>query len=148
MAPESGDTVVDADNAVRQTLAAHHLSADGLVLENGAGLSRRERISARLLGEVLREAARGPYASELMSSLPVAGQTGTLKRRLVDQGPWLRMKTGTLDQVAALAGFWQAPNGQRLVVVALLNVSQVDKYKPALDAVVRDAIQQYAQSGI
>jgi D-alanyl-D-alanine carboxypeptidase/D-alanyl-D-alanine-endopeptidase (penicillin-binding protein 4) len=144
----SGDTVEDAAQAVRQTLAAHHLDDAGLVLENGAGLSRRERISARLLGEVLREAARGPYASELLSSLPVAGQLGTMKHRLGDEGPWLRMKTGSLDDVSALAGIWQAQDGRRLVVVALLQAAQVERYKPALDAVVRDVIRQYSVSGI
>jgi D-alanyl-D-alanine carboxypeptidase/D-alanyl-D-alanine-endopeptidase (penicillin-binding protein 4) len=148
MAPVSGDTVADAESAVRQTLAAHHLSDAGLVLENGAGLSRTERVTARLLGETLREAARGPYASELLASLPVAGQSGTLKRRLTDLGPRLRLKTGTLNDVAALAGYWQAPNGQRLVIVALVQADEVTRYKPALDAVVRDAVQQYAASGI
>jgi len=146
--PMSGDTVNDAELAVRQTLAAHHLSDEGLVLENGSGLSRREKISARLLGEVLRTAARGPYASELLASLPVAGETGTMKKRLVDEGARLRMKTGTLDDVTALAGYWQAPDGRRLVVVALVQCARAARYKPALDAVVRDVIQQYSAGTI
>lgn len=148
MAPDSGDTVQDAERAVRQTLAAHHLPDRPLVLENGSGLSLRERVSASLLGRILREAARGPYASELMASLPVASQSGTLSHRLADPGPRLRLKTGTLDSVAALAGYWQAPDGQRLVIVALVNHRDAARFKPALDAVVRDAVRQFGAGGI
>ena len=54
-------------------------SDETLVLENGSGLSRRERVSARLMGQVLLNAARGPYASEFLASSPIAGEDGTLK---------------------------------------------------------------------
>jgi len=58
------------------------------------------------------------------------------------------MKTGTLDDVTALAGYWQAPDGRRLVVVALVQCARAARYKPALDAVVRDVIQQYSAGTI
>jgi D-alanyl-D-alanine carboxypeptidase/D-alanyl-D-alanine-endopeptidase (penicillin-binding protein 4) len=148
LAASGDDTTADAERAVQQTLAAHGLSDRGLVLENGSGLSRRAQLSARLLGQVLREAARGPYGSEFMASLPVAGETGTLKRRFADIGARLRLKTGTLRNVAALAGYWLAPDGRRLVIVAIVNHSDAAASKPALDAVVRDVIRQAQQSGI
>jgi D-alanyl-D-alanine carboxypeptidase/D-alanyl-D-alanine-endopeptidase (penicillin-binding protein 4) len=59
----SGDTPADAQHAVRRLLAEQHISDEALVLENGCGLSRRERVSARLLGQVLLNAARGPMAT-------------------------------------------------------------------------------------
>lgn len=142
LAPVRGQTVPDAEAAVRQSLASHHLADSSLVLENGSGLSRRERISAELLGSVLREAARGPYASELIASLPVAGESGTLKKRFTDLGPRLRMKTGTLADVAGLAGYWQAADGRRWVIVALAQGERAARLRPGLDAVVRDVIQQ------
>ncbi|WP_338621236.1 D-alanyl-D-alanine carboxypeptidase/D-alanyl-D-alanine-endopeptidase [Paludibacterium sp. THUN1379] len=145
---QRGDTVADAERAVRQTLAAHQIPDQGLVLENGAGLSRVERLPVSLLGEVLRTAARGPYASELMASLPLAGQMGTLRRRFVDLGPALRLKTGTLKDVVALAGYWQRRDGQRLVIVAVVNHPEAASLKPSLDAVVRDAIRQFEPGGI
>ncbi|TDR73503.1 D-alanyl-D-alanine carboxypeptidase/D-alanyl-D-alanine-endopeptidase (penicillin-binding protein 4) [Paludibacterium purpuratum] len=147
-APESGDTVADAERAVRQALVAHGLDGHGLKLENGAGLSRDERVTASLLGQVLRVAARGPYADELLASLPIAGQTGTLKHRFLDLGPALRLKTGTLKDVAAVAGYWQRRDGRRLVIVAFVNHPQAASLKPALDAVVRDAIRRYESDGI
>jgi D-alanyl-D-alanine carboxypeptidase/D-alanyl-D-alanine-endopeptidase (penicillin-binding protein 4) len=140
--PASGNTAEDAIQAVHATLAAHHLPEQGLVLENGSGLSRRERITARLLGEVLRQAARGPYSAELMASLPVAGEAGTLHRRFIDQGPYLRLKTGTLATVTSLAGYWQGKDGRRWVIVALVNGARAASLRPALDAIVRDVIQQ------
>ncbi|MBV8048170.1 MAG: D-alanyl-D-alanine carboxypeptidase/D-alanyl-D-alanine-endopeptidase [Paludibacterium sp.] len=148
VAPASGDTVADADRAVRETLAAHALSDRGLTLENGSGLSRSERLPVRLLGEVLREAARGPYAAEFLASLPLAGQTGTLKHRFVDLGPALRLKTGTLKDVVALAGYWQGADGRRLAIVAVVNHPDAARLKPALDAVVRDVIRLYEANGV
>ena len=73
------DTRANAEHAVRRLLAANGISDETLVLENGSGLSRRERVSARLMGQVLLNAARGPYASEFLASLPIAGEDGTLK---------------------------------------------------------------------
>jgi D-alanyl-D-alanine carboxypeptidase/D-alanyl-D-alanine-endopeptidase (penicillin-binding protein 4) len=142
LAPVTGNTAEDAIIAIRQTLAAHHLPDQGLVLENGSGLSRRERISARLLGEMLRQAARGPYAAELMASLPVAGEAGTLRKRFTALRPNLRLKTGTLASVASLAGYWQGPDGRRWVIVALAHGARAAALRPSLDAVVRDVIQQ------
>jgi len=89
------------------------------VLENGAGLSRLERISAHALAQLLQTAYRSPLMSELMSSLPVNGVDGTLRR-----GPGnsnAHLKTGTLDGVIARAGFVDGDDGRRYVLVALIN---------------------------
>ncbi|QEL54300.1 D-alanyl-D-alanine carboxypeptidase/D-alanyl-D-alanine-endopeptidase [Chromobacterium paludis] len=128
-----------AARAVRETLTRHGMDdVDALTLENGSGLSRRERVTARLLGEVLLDAARGPYAGEFIASLPIAATDGTLKKRFADLGPRLRMKTGTLNEVKALAGYWQAADGQRLAIVAIVNGPRAKASGPALDALVSD----------
>nr|WP_294866925.1 D-alanyl-D-alanine carboxypeptidase/D-alanyl-D-alanine-endopeptidase [uncultured Pseudogulbenkiania sp.] len=139
----SGDTVADAERAVRETLAEAGIPAAPLALENGAGLSRQERVSARLLGEVLRSAARGPYAGEFLASLPIAAADGTLKKRFANLGPRLRLKTGTLDSVRALAGYWQATDGRRLAIVAIVNSSRAAELVPALDRVVSDLVTRF-----
>ncbi|WP_199102028.1 D-alanyl-D-alanine carboxypeptidase/D-alanyl-D-alanine-endopeptidase [Aquitalea sp. ASV11] len=145
-AATSGDTPADAQTAVRSLLAEQHIAADALVLENGCGLSRRERVSARLLGQVLLNAARGPYGNELMTSLPLASEDGTLKRRFASIGPRLRMKTGTLKDVKALAGYWQAADGRRLAIVAIVNSPRAPAMAGALDAVVADLIHRFDHS--
>ncbi|RQW23899.1 D-alanyl-D-alanine carboxypeptidase/D-alanyl-D-alanine-endopeptidase [Rhodobacteraceae bacterium CH30] len=142
--PLTGDTVADATQVVRQVLAKNALDAQTLVLENGSGLSRRERISARALGELLRVAARGPYAGEFIASLPVAGESGTLKTRLGQWGPRLRLKTGTLAGVRALAGYWLAPDGERLAIVAIINSPRSGQLLPNLDALLDGVLASYA----
>ncbi|MGL6070603.1 D-alanyl-D-alanine carboxypeptidase/D-alanyl-D-alanine endopeptidase [Craterilacuibacter sp.] len=143
--PVSGDTIADARRVVGQVLAANSLDGQGLVLENGAGLSRRERVSARELGELLRAAARSPYAAEFIASLPVAGASGTLKQRLGQWGPRLRLKTGTLSGVRALAGYWLAPDGERLAIVAIINSSRASELQPNLDALLDGVLARYAR---
>ncbi|MCD5360834.1 D-alanyl-D-alanine carboxypeptidase/D-alanyl-D-alanine-endopeptidase [Chromobacterium aquaticum] len=137
------DTRANAEHAVRRLLAANGISDETLVLENGSGLSRRERVSARLMGQVLLNAARGPYASEFLASLPIAGEDGTLKKRFADQGPRLRMKTGTLKDVKALAGYWLGADGRRLALAVIVNSPRAPEMGKAMDQIVADLIDQF-----
>jgi D-alanyl-D-alanine carboxypeptidase/D-alanyl-D-alanine-endopeptidase (penicillin-binding protein 4) len=116
-------TVQVARDAVTEFLARQGISAPGLVLENGSGLSRIERVSAATLGEVLLAAHRSQYYPEFAASLPLSATDGTLKRRFRDselQGR-LRMKTGTLEDVSALAGYVNAASGRTYVTIVILN---------------------------
>ena len=90
-----------------------------LVIENGAGLSRKTRISARHMGELLAYAYRDPRMPEFMSSLPIASYDGTLQKRFAGTAleGRLHLKTGLLDDVRALAGYLLDNNAQRWVVV-------------------------------
>ena len=127
-----------ADRAVRQWLAARRIDAPGLVVDNGSGLSRTERISPRALAQVLQAAHGSRWAPELLASLPVVGVDGTMRNRL-KTGPaagLARMKTGTLRNVAALAGYVDDPQGRRHVLVAIINHEQARAGRPALDALV------------
>jgi serine-type D-Ala-D-Ala carboxypeptidase/endopeptidase (penicillin-binding protein 4) len=98
-----------------------------LVLENGSGLSREERISARHLGAVLQTAWQSPYMPEFLASLPILSMDGTLKRRF---GGGLagraHLKTGSLDNVRAQAGVLLDEHGRRMVVVILHNAASAD----------------------
>lgn len=133
---------------IADTLAQAGLPTSPLVLENGAGLSRTERVSATLLGNMLLSAARQPHAADFVHTLPAAGEEGPLKRRFAALGPRLRLKTGTLDNVRALAGYWQARDGRRLALVAIVNSPRAPALLPALDAVVVDIVRRFdAQAG-
>ncbi len=127
-----------AEREVRRWLAGHAINTTGLVLDNGSGLSRSERITSRQLAQVLQAAHGGRWAAELLMSLPVVGVDGTMRRRLTT-GPaagLARMKTGTLRNVAALAGFVSDPQGRPHVLVAFINHEQARAGRPALDALV------------
>ena len=113
-------------------------SSAGLVLDNGSGLSRSERLTPRQLALALQSAQRGRWAAELMMSLPIAGVDGTLRNRF-KTGPaagLARLKTGTLRNVTALAGVVQDPQGRPWTVVAMINHEQASKGRPVLDALV------------
>lgn len=122
-------TLEKSREVVRAWLADRKIAAPELVLENGAGLSRIERISAQTLGRILIMAYRSPYFSELESALPLLAVDGTLKRRFVDS-PFAgraHLKTGTLKDARALAGYLMNRDGKRMVLVLLINHPHAEK---------------------
>lgn len=100
-----------------------------LMLDNGAGLSREARISAREFGALLEYAWRKPYMPEYLASMAVSGLDGTLRRKFDDARltGQAHLKTGSLDDVAAIAGFLQARSGRRFAVVMLHNHENVHR---------------------
>ncbi|TXT36356.1 MAG: D-alanyl-D-alanine carboxypeptidase / D-alanyl-D-alanine-endopeptidase, partial [Comamonadaceae bacterium] len=106
---------------------------------NGSGLSRSTRISAMQLGQLLQTAYASPYMPELMSSLPLVGVDGTLKRSRAATGS-AHLKTGSLRDVTALAGYVHAVSGKRYVLVTMVNHPNAAAAKPALDALIDWAV--------
>ncbi len=110
-------------DVVQQWLDAQNLNSPALQLDNGAGLSRDARMTARQIAQLLRFAYRSPFMPEYMSSLSISGLDGTLARRFRN-GPLTgkaHIKTGSLDHVSAIAGYLQSKSGGRFIVVALQN---------------------------
>jgi D-alanyl-D-alanine carboxypeptidase/D-alanyl-D-alanine-endopeptidase (penicillin-binding protein 4) len=109
------------------------------VLENGSGLSRRERTTARGLNALLVAASRSQVRDEFASSLPVAATDGTLERRFRDDGVsgQAMLKTGTLEDVRAIAGYVIDRSGRWFSVVALVNDPNAGRAAPALDYLVQ-----------
>ncbi len=128
-----------ARRRIKNWLAEKYLRMPELVLDNGSGLSRSERISADSLSQLLLAAWKSPVMPELISSLPVAGIDGTLKKRLGNSAATGRahLKTGYLDGVRAIAGFVLDANDKRWVVVFLINDPKSRAGKPAMDALLR-----------
>ena len=126
-----------ASRAVLQRWWTQRISADDLpVLDNGSGLSRQERISAQGLGRLLQTAYASPLMPELMASLPISGVDGTLKRMKARASGSAHLKTGSLSNVAAVAGYVHAASGKRYVLVALINHPNANAARPAIDALV------------
>ena len=118
-------------------------SADLPVLDNGSGLSRQERVTPQALARMLQSAYVSGAMPELMSSLPITGVDGTLRRSAsrVSQG-WAHLKTGSLRDATALAGYVHTPSGRRLVVVAIINHPNASAARPALEALVDWAVRE------
>ncbi len=131
-------TTAGATVAIRDWLAAKKLAMPELVMENGSGLSRAERISARHLGAILLDAYASPVMPELMASLPVAAVDGTLKKRLksTEVAGQAHVKTGSLSGVRSIAGYVLDAQGNRVVVVFMVNHAHAYNAQPAQDALL------------
>lgn len=117
-------------------LASRGIVIPDLVLDNGSGLSRDERITAVGLADVLLAAWKSQYMPEFAASLPLSATDGTLRRRFraPEMQGRLRMKTGSLQDVSALAGYVNAASGRTFVTVVIMN-------HPAADAGAGEAVQ-------
>jgi D-alanyl-D-alanine carboxypeptidase/D-alanyl-D-alanine-endopeptidase (penicillin-binding protein 4) len=127
----------DAREALRRWLADRQGERlDGVVIDNGSGLSRETRVSAALLARLLQRAFGSAVMPELMASLPVTGLDGTLRRSKAQAGR-AHLKTGSLRDVTALAGYVLGTSGKRYVFVAMVNHPNANAARPALDALVQ-----------
>lgn len=141
---------VNTDNAaraVRAWLTRSQLDFPELQMDNGSGLSRSGRISARHLADLLAHGWRSPLAPEYMSSLPIPGVDGTLRRRLGDSSASGRahIKTGYLEGVRAIAGYVVDGRGRTFVVVSLINDPHAVNAQGFQDAVIEWVYAQAAQ---
>ncbi|MEO6408504.1 MAG: D-alanyl-D-alanine carboxypeptidase/D-alanyl-D-alanine-endopeptidase [Burkholderiaceae bacterium] len=118
-------------------------TAAEVVIDNGSGLSRDARASAAALARLLRVAWSSPVMPELMSSLSIAGVDGTLRRAPAHPGR-AHLKTGSLRDVAGIAGYVLSANGKRQVVVAIVNHPNANAAWPALEALAQWAAAETA----
>jgi D-alanyl-D-alanine carboxypeptidase/D-alanyl-D-alanine-endopeptidase (penicillin-binding protein 4) len=135
--PATPATAEGARDALRRWVAERlgDVPAE-LVLDNGSGLSRQTRVSAQWLARLLQHAGASAVMPELMSSLPVNGLDGTMRRSRASAGR-AHLKTGSLRDVAGVAGYVLADSGRRYVLVAIINHPNANQARPAIDALVQ-----------
>ena len=137
--PTRPATLERARTTLNQWLERRGLRSPEFVIDNGSGLSRRERISAQSLARVLIDASRSEHGEIFQASLPVAGQDGTMRNRLkaepVAGQAWI--KTGSLNDVRSIAGYVRAHSGRLYAVVMLVNGPRAPGSGPAQDALLR-----------
>ena len=126
MAAASGQGALPPDRAgqwLHQWYRSQGLALPSLVMENGSGLSRQARISAGDMVALLARAAGSPSAPWFEASLPVVGIDGTMKTRLrMDPvAGQAQIKTGTLQNVRAIAGYVTAASGRRYALSLMIN---------------------------
>lgn len=125
-------------NAIKAWLAGKHINTPELIIENGSGLSRIESISAGTMGKMLQAMWRSPLMPEFISSLPLAGQDGTMRRRVKEMNVSgkAHIKTGALKEVRTMAGYVLAASGRRYVVVSFINHPNASGGRTAQDALL------------
>ncbi|HYP33349.1 MAG TPA: D-alanyl-D-alanine carboxypeptidase/D-alanyl-D-alanine-endopeptidase [Burkholderiaceae bacterium] len=149
--PESAGPAVEARPEQAQAVLSQWLharlgaAADGVVIVNGSGLARETRISARTLGALLQCDWNSAAMPELLSSLPIAGVDGTLRRSRAEAGR-AHLKTGSMRDVAAVAGYVLSDNGRRYILVAIVNDPNAGAARPALDAAIEWVARDPAQA--
>jgi D-alanyl-D-alanine carboxypeptidase/D-alanyl-D-alanine-endopeptidase (penicillin-binding protein 4) len=123
---------------IRDWLAKKGIPAGELILENGSGLSRDERISAATLAQLLESAWKSSVMPEFMSSLSLVGVDGTLRRRGKNEpvAGQAHMKTGSLNDARAMAGYVLDAGGRRWIVVMLINHPYAALAQSAQDALL------------
>jgi D-alanyl-D-alanine carboxypeptidase/D-alanyl-D-alanine-endopeptidase (penicillin-binding protein 4) len=131
-------TTVHSSEVIRRWLRERKLQFPELVLDNGSGLSRHERIAAQSLARLLAAAYTSDVRADYVSSLAVAATDGTVKKRFerdaVAEQAFL--KTGSLEGVRAIAGYVFAPGGRTFVVVCFVNHPNAARAQAPLDALV------------
>ncbi|CAB3779891.1 D-alanyl-D-alanine carboxypeptidase/D-alanyl-D-alanine endopeptidase [Paraburkholderia fynbosensis] len=131
-------TPAKAARAVQAFLRRDSLNMEYLTLDNGSGLSRDEHITALALADLLQRANASPVAQVFVESLPIAGVDGTMRNRLANQGAGgnAHIKTGTLRDVRAIAGYVASEDGNSYVVVSLINDPHSEAARAAHDALL------------
>jgi len=131
--------------AIENWLVSKGLDFPELVLENGSGLSRQERISPRHLGMLLVGASNSPVFAEFESSLPIVAVDGTMKKRLQDHAVagHAHIKSGSLEGVRSVAGYVFDAKGRRMAVVAIVNHPRASAARPVLDALLQWAYERH-----
>jgi len=109
--------------AVMNLLFEAIIDSSGFIMDDGSGLSRENRCTARQLAELLMDVARrgGAEADLFMDSLSLAGVDGSLRKRLKGDAGTIRGKTGTMRGVRSLAGYVDGPDGPRFAFAVMFN---------------------------
>ena len=136
--PKVPATLLAARKRVHEWLRSRGIAEGDIEVDNGSGLARTERGKPRAMVSLLRKAWSGRDARSFVESLPIAGVDGTLANRLRGGAAMGRaqLKTGTLDDARALAGYVRANSGTVYAVAAMLNHPSASAGSPALDALI------------
>lgn len=128
----------------RALLTRLEIDDSKLVVVDASGLSKKNRITAKLMGELLYKIHKDEKYAPLYDSLPISGVSGTLKNRFTTTSPaavgLVRAKTGTLNGTATLAGYVESTDREYIFValaddIALGNAA-LNKARAAIDRVL------------
>jgi D-alanyl-D-alanine carboxypeptidase/D-alanyl-D-alanine-endopeptidase (penicillin-binding protein 4) len=131
-------TLDAARERVQAWLRTQGLKDGDIEIDSGSGLSRLERGKPRAMVQLLSQAWKSPTSNAFVESLPIAGVDGTLANRFQAGESTGRafLKTGTLIDTRALAGYVKARSGKVYAVAAIVNHPFAAQATPALDALI------------
>jgi D-alanyl-D-alanine carboxypeptidase/D-alanyl-D-alanine-endopeptidase (penicillin-binding protein 4) len=129
----------DGQAAAKAFLTKCGIDATPFVAVDGSGLARENRVTARMLSDLLAVMDTHPHAAVFHESLPIAGTDGTLRRRLADVNGRVHAKTGSIGGVRALSGYATTDSGRRVAFSILANEIKGDEdvYVKTIDDMIR-----------
>ena len=126
-----------------RVLTELEIESSKLVVKDGSGLSHENRVSAKLLGDLLFKIYKNPRFAGVIESLPDGGVNGTLNERFIKTAPnavgLVHAKTGTLNGTVTLAGYIEAQDREYIFVILADRLSRT--YSAA--KIARDALDRY-----
>ncbi|WP_341581458.1 D-alanyl-D-alanine carboxypeptidase/D-alanyl-D-alanine-endopeptidase [Marinobacter metalliresistant] len=135
---DENDDRVAGIRVIYEWLEGKGINTAGMVIDNGAGLSRHGRITARQGAQILQHAWNSAYSADLMASMPIIAMDGTMARRLRNTGMdgEGRIKTGYLENVRSIAGFTRDANNTTWAVVGMVNNDPAWNGQAVLDRIL------------
>lgn len=131
-------SVASSEIALRNWVSKKGFDFPELVIENGAGLSRKERISPLNLSLLLQDIQLSPFSAEIEASLPIVGVDGTMKKRHDNCAvtTHAHLKTGSLEGVKSIAGYLQSRSGKQWILVFIINHANASVGQHAQDELI------------
>jgi D-alanyl-D-alanine carboxypeptidase len=128
----------------RNLLVQLEIDDSKLVVADASGLSKKNKITAKLMGEFLYKIRKEEKYALLYESLPIGGVSGTLENRFTTTAPsavgLVRAKTGTLNGTATLAGYVQSTDREYVFVTLADDLAKgnaaLNKARAAIDRVL------------
>lgn len=141
----SAASVELSEIAIRNWINQKGFDFPELVLENGAGLSRKERLSPLNISLLLQDIQLSPFSAEIEASLPIVGVDGTMKKRHDNCAvtTHAHLKTGSLEGVKSIAGYLQSRSGKQWILVFIINHPNASMGQQAQDELIEWLEQSY-----
>jgi D-alanyl-D-alanine carboxypeptidase len=136
--------VKGVETIFRKLLTQFEIDDSKLVVADASGLSKKNKITAKLMGELLYKLRKEEKYALLYNSLPIGGVSGTLQSRFITTAPsavgLVRAKTGTLNGTATLAGYVQSTDREYIFVTLADDIAKgnaaLNKARAAIDRVL------------
>jgi D-alanyl-D-alanine carboxypeptidase/D-alanyl-D-alanine-endopeptidase (penicillin-binding protein 4) len=149
LSKQEGETPATLEGGMKQIrayLTSQGIEAKNFTLLNPSGLSRKNRMRPRDLVEILMLAQKDfPTFAEMLSALPLAGEDGTLKKRMIGTPAegWVRAKTGSMAGIVSLAGFAGRKDGNWRAFAFVFNgkADQGESVRHLFDQMAAELVQ-------
>ncbi len=115
---------------IKKLLTDLKLDQSGLYIYDGSGLSHQDRVTAKLIADLLMKIRGDARFASLYEGLPVSGISGTLESRFINTAPQavglVHAKTGTLDGTVSLAGYVESGTHEYVFVAIADHIRKGD----------------------